>query len=100
MGGDRANYLGNCNTPTSTILTVKLLLNSIISMQGEICMTIDIKDFYLNMPMPRYEYIQLKLKDLLKDFIEEYKLRVHRPNRQISVHLQPREQVSNSPPQI
>ena len=31
-------------------------------------MTIDIKDFYLNTPMPRYKYLRLKLEDLPKDF--------------------------------
>ena len=38
-------------------------------------MTIDIKDFYLNTTMPRYEYMRLKLEDLHEDFIKEYKLR-------------------------
>ena len=31
VGGDRINYPGDCGTPTSDMLTVKLLLNSIIS---------------------------------------------------------------------
>ena len=38
-------------------------------------MTIDTKDFYLNTPMPIYEYMRLKLDDLPTDFIEKYKLR-------------------------
>ena len=37
-------------------------------------MTIDIKDFYLNTPMPRYEYMRLKMADLPQDFIDEYNL--------------------------
>ena len=56
------------------MLTVKLLLNSAISTPGGKFMTIDIKDFYLNTPMPRYEYMRLKLEDLPEDFIEEYNL--------------------------
>ena len=47
MGGDRINYPGDCGTPTADILTVKLLLNSVISTQHAKFMTIDIKDFYL-----------------------------------------------------
>ena len=35
-------------------------------------MTIDIKDFYLMMPMDRYKYMQLKLADLPKDVIQKY----------------------------
>jgi hypothetical protein len=53
---------------------VKLLLNSVISTKNARFMTIDIKDFYLNTPMMRYEYMRLKLSELPPDFIEEYKL--------------------------
>ena len=37
-------------------------------------MTIDIKDFYLNIPLSRYEYMRLKLSDLPKDFLKQYNL--------------------------
>ena len=37
-------------------------------------MTIDIKDFYLNTPMSRYEYMRLKLSDLPEDFVKQYNL--------------------------
>jgi len=37
-------------------------------------MTMDIKDFYLNTPMARYEYMQLKLADMPKDVIAHYNL--------------------------
>ncbi len=38
-------------------------------------MTMDIKDFYLNTPMARYEYMQLRTADMLDDVIECYNLR-------------------------
>ena len=38
-------------------------------------MTINIKDFYLNTPMSRYEYMRLKLSELPPDFVEEYNLK-------------------------
>ena len=38
-------------------------------------MTIDIKNFYLNTPMARYEYMRLRLADMPEDVIEHYKLR-------------------------
>jgi hypothetical protein len=38
-------------------------------------MTIDIKDFYLNTPMARYEYIQLCIADMPDNVIEHYNLR-------------------------
>ena len=37
-------------------------------------MTVDIKDFYLNTPMARLEYMQLRLADMPEDVIEHYQL--------------------------
>ena len=34
VGGDRINYPGDVGTPTACILTVKLLVNSVVSMTG------------------------------------------------------------------
>ncbi len=58
-GGDRVHYPGNAGTPTANLITIKILINSIISTAGAKLMTMDIKDFYLNTPMARYEYMQL-----------------------------------------
>jgi hypothetical protein len=52
----------------------KILLNSIISTKNAQCVTVDIKDFYLNMPMERYEYMKLKMEDIPEEFKKEYKL--------------------------
>ena len=43
VGGDRINYLGDVGTPTASLLTVKLLVNSVLSTAGAEFMTIDIK---------------------------------------------------------
>ena len=56
------------------MLTVKLLLNSVISTKGAKCMPIDIKNFYSNTPMSRYEYMRLKIAELPQDCINEHKL--------------------------
>ena len=53
--GGRFNCPGDCRTPTTDLLTVKLLLNSTISTPGARFVTIDIKYFYLMTPMARYE---------------------------------------------
>ena len=34
---------------------------------------VDIKDFYLNTPMERYEYMKLKLSDIPDEIKREYK---------------------------
>jgi hypothetical protein len=52
---DRVHYPGDAGTPTADLITVKLLLNSIISTPNAKFMTMDIKDFYLNTPMAWYE---------------------------------------------
>ena len=37
-------------------------------------MTTDIKDFYLNNPMPRFEYMRLKLTELPNNFVQQYNI--------------------------
>jgi hypothetical protein len=51
MGENLINYPDDCGTPTADLLTVKLMFNSVISMPNAKFMTIDIKDFYLMIPM-------------------------------------------------
>jgi hypothetical protein len=68
MGGNWINYPGDCGTPTADMITVKLLLNSIISTQH-------IKDFYLMTPMERPEYFRMSLELFPDNIIEEYNLR-------------------------
>jgi hypothetical protein len=75
MGGNLINYPNNCGTPTTDLLTVKLMFNSIISTPNAKFMTIDIKDFYLMTPMDRFEYFRMKLEFFPQDIIKEYKLR-------------------------
>ena len=66
--------------PTSEMLTVKLLIDSFISTKGAKFMPIDIKNFYLNTPMSRYEYMRLKMAELPQDFINEYRLQDKKNN--------------------
>ncbi|KAL7481813.1 hypothetical protein ACHAW6_007491 [Cyclotella cf. meneghiniana] len=56
------------------MLTIKILLNNVISTKGAKFMTIDIKDFYLCTPMEWPEFMQLKLADIPKDVVTHYKL--------------------------
>jgi len=72
--GNLVNCPIDCGTPTADLFTVKLLWNSIISTEGAKFMTMDIKNFYLNTPMERYEYLKLRLSDMPEDVIKYYKL--------------------------
>ncbi len=73
-GGDRVHYLFDAGTPTTNLLTVKLLIKSMISTPGARFFMMDIKNFYLCTPMSQYKYMQLKLSDTPEDVIKHYKL--------------------------
>ena len=64
-----------CGTPTADLLTVKLLLNSVISTPGAKFMTLDLKDFYLNTPMERPEFLRMKIDHFPQDVIDHYNLK-------------------------
>ncbi len=70
MSGNLINYLGDCGTPTADLLTMKLLLNSVISTPNTKFMCKDIKYFYLCTPMAQYEYFRMKLELFPKDILE------------------------------
>jgi hypothetical protein len=74
VGEDEINYPGNCATPTRDLTLFKIMLNSVISTPGAWFMSLNIKNFYLNMPMSRYEYIQIKIDDVPEEIIKQYNL--------------------------
>jgi hypothetical protein len=59
-------------TPMADMTLVKTLLNSVISTKGAKCVMLDLKDFYLNIPMKSYKYMCLKMSDIPKEIIQEY----------------------------
>jgi hypothetical protein len=71
MGGNLVNLPGDCGTPTAKHLTVKLLLNSIISTPNTKFTTLDLKDFYLMTPMKKYKYFCMKLDLFPQDINDE-----------------------------
>jgi hypothetical protein len=56
------------------MMTVKMHLNSVILTPGTQFRTIDIKDFYLNTPMERLEYMHMKLSKVPQVFVTPYNL--------------------------
>ena len=87
VGGTNINTPIDCGTPTADLLTVKLLFNSIISTKGAKFMSIDIKNFYLNTPMERYEYMRMKLSNFPQDIIDEYNLTEKARNGYVYVEI-------------
>jgi hypothetical protein len=74
IGGNRICYPGDVGTNTASLEPIKLLLNSVLSRKGAWFSTIDLKNFYLDTPMPDPEYVCIKLFDIPDKFIKEYNL--------------------------
>ncbi len=70
MGGDKINIPMDCGTPMASLLTVKCLLNSIISTPGARFLGLDLKEFYLNTSLDRPEFLCMKINTFPEDFIE------------------------------
>ena len=58
LGGDRTNIDMDCETPTTCLLMLKLLPNSVVSTSGAKLLGLDLKDFYLNTPMERPTFLE------------------------------------------
>ncbi len=73
-GRDMVRYPFDAGTPTANLLTIKLLINSVISTPRARFFMIDMKDFYLCTAMTRYKYMRLKLSDMPDNVIAHYHL--------------------------
>ena len=58
----------------ANLLMVKLLLNSVLSTLNANFVKMDMKNFYLNMPLLWYKYIQLKMDNLPEHIKKQYNL--------------------------
>jgi hypothetical protein len=56
------------------LTTAKILINSVISTLGAKFLVIDIKKFYLNTPLGRFEYMVINLSSLPQETIDKYDL--------------------------
>jgi hypothetical protein len=74
VGGDRIFYPGKVSTPTADLTTAKILFNSVVSTPGAKFASFDIKNFYLNNPMDRYEYMRIPVRDIPPTIMEQYNL--------------------------
>jgi hypothetical protein len=72
VGGDQIEYPGDKSTRTYGLTTAKMLFNSTISTPGAKFLVIDIKNFYLNTPLERYEYMVVLMASLPQEVINEY----------------------------
>jgi hypothetical protein len=71
IGSNNIAYPGDVGTPMSSFELAKY---SVLSQQKARLATIDLKNFYLNTPLDRPEYVHIKLADIPQVFIDKYKL--------------------------
>jgi hypothetical protein len=74
VGGDQIEYPGDKSTRTAGLTTAKNLINSVISTLGAKLLVIDIKNFYLNTPLGRFEYMVINLSSIPQENIDKYDL--------------------------
>jgi hypothetical protein len=61
VGGDRMDYSGDVATSTADITTFNFFTNSTLSTKESEMMMMDITNYYLGTPLPRYEYMRMFL---------------------------------------
>jgi Reverse transcriptase (RNA-dependent DNA polymerase) len=74
VGGNLIDFPGDKSTKVADIVTVKCLINNTISTPGARAACIDIKDFYLNNPLPEAEYIRFNSESIPDDIWNQYNL--------------------------
>jgi hypothetical protein len=74
VGGDRLDYSGDVVTSTADITTFKILINSTLSTEDAAMMMMDIKNYYLGTPFPRFEYMKMLLSRFPEEIVQKYNL--------------------------
>jgi hypothetical protein len=74
VGGDRLDYTGGVATSTADITTFKILINSTLSTTEAAMMMMDIKNYYLGTPPPRFEYMKMLLSRFPEEVFQRYNL--------------------------
>ena len=67
VGENKIDYPDNVSTPKSDLITAKLIINSTLSSPNNKRLVADIKNFYLNKTMNRFEYMQMKYEMIPKE---------------------------------
>ena len=74
FGGDQLDFPGDPSSPSTSILTTKIHLNSTISdaRKGARYFTLDIKNFFLGSPMEYFQYARVPASIIPQEVFDEY----------------------------
>jgi hypothetical protein len=75
VGGNLITYPGEVTTRTAEMVTNKILWNSVLSTKNAKYCCADVKNFYLETPMDRYEYMRMPARAFPAAFLDAYNLR-------------------------
>jgi hypothetical protein len=75
VGGNRLDYSGYVATSTADITTFKILINNTLSTEDVAMMMMDIKNYYLGTPLPRFEYMRMLLSRFPEEIVDKYNLK-------------------------
>jgi hypothetical protein len=74
VGGGRLDYSGDVATSMADNTTFKILVNSTFSTGDAAMMMMDIKNYYLGTPLPRFEYMKMLLSRFPEEIVNKYNL--------------------------
>jgi hypothetical protein len=74
VGGDKLDYSGDVPTSTADITRFKILINSTLSTKDAAMMMMDVKNYYIGTPLPRFEYMKMLLSRFPEEIIQKYNL--------------------------
>jgi hypothetical protein len=74
VGGDSFDYSGDVATSTADITPLKIIINSTLSTKDAAMMMMDIKNYYIDTPLPRFEYMKMLLSRFPEEIIQKYNL--------------------------
>ena len=64
VAGSQVCYTGDVGTSAGSLDLVKLIINSVLSRRNVRFFSFDLKNFYLQTPMDRSEYVRIKFSDI------------------------------------
>jgi hypothetical protein len=74
VGSERLDYSGDVATSTAEITTFKIPIKSTLSTADAAMMMVDIKNYYLGTPLPRFEYMKMMLSQFPEEIVDKYNL--------------------------
>ena len=87
MGGNKLTVDGNTATQCASLVTTKILINSVISTPNTQFSCIDIKNMYYGLPMQDYKYMRIKYDEIPNNIKEKYNLHALQHNGWVYVQI-------------